>query len=550
MERLKTKLTRMISLYLLLPFSIVYFIVSGLFLHQMRLDTERYLDSLFAIISDNFKAELENINYSTASLILDDDLLSTLRTITDPSAHPYQVFKAEKAVNKEVQRLNASRQYGGSAESAMLYNGRLYLATDTFTETWAGGASSSFLTSGNLPEPLQGAPDGTFYEIRDIGWFKLSSSCYVLYPLSLDTLWSNISDSSYISGRLLLLDGRGEALASTYGGISAYDYSQSLYIEQFNATLQYQGSKDALFALSSKAMLGFILAFVVTFLGLLLSGLAIAGNISRPIASLRDRMGAIERAETALPLEDSYITEVEELDKSFVQAQGRIQSLLVKVEDETKAKEKAYYNSLQAQLRPHFLFNTLNAIQWKARLNGDEAVADCLRKLGSFLYSLYHTEEETHTLSEEMEFLQNYVDIVNIRFDDKVDFYFFLPDDLKALHIPKFCLQPLIENSLFHGFSNRKEGMIVLRCTEYDEGIEISIVDNGEGSGDKSVNIDKHKATGIGLFNIHERLVLLYGKEYGVSVDSKVEQGFHVTVRIPKLFMEGENDDQDLDSRG
>lgn len=317
----------------------------------------------------------------------------------------------------------------------------------------------------------------------------------------------------------------------------------------------YVGNRHAIFERSEQIIWYLALFMVLISILSIASIWSIAQYITRPILILSEKIQKIEQsAPENLVLEHNRFKETRELEDGMLSAQERIQRLLGEVREEAKMKEKARFDSLKAQIKPHFLFNTLNAIRWKASINGDWEVADILSNLGVLLSETYKNDHEMETIGNAMYTLEAYVKIMEIRFGNKVEFFCVIPEELKAYQIPRFCLQPLVENSFIHGMSNAEEGTIVLRGEKVGQDIELTLIDNGEGLHGKKVDLsveseaNKRGITGIGLSNIHRRIQMLYGPAYGLKVDTDVEMGFRISLRIPAEMSEGQ--DESIDCRG
>lgn len=317
----------------------------------------------------------------------------------------------------------------------------------------------------------------------------------------------------------------------------------------------YVGNRHAIFE-RSEQIIWYLALFmlVITVLSIAITW-SISRYITKPILFLSDRIQKIEQsAPQDLVLMHNRFKETKELEDGMLRAQERIQRLLEEVREEAKMKEKARFDSLKAQIKPHFLFNTLNAIRWKASINGDEEVADILSNLGVLLSETYKNDHEMETIGNAMYTLEAYVKIMEIRFGNKVEFFYVIPEELKQYQIPRFCLQPLVENSFIHGMSNAEEGTIVLRGEKNGQDIELTLIDNGEGLRGKKIDLsveseaNKRGITGIGLSNIHRRIQMLYGPAYGLKVDTDVEMGFRISLRIPAEMSEGQ--DESIDCRG
>lgn len=314
----------------------------------------------------------------------------------------------------------------------------------------------------------------------------------------------------------------------------------------------YVGNRHAIFE-RSEQIIWYLALFmlVITVLSIAITW-SISRYITKPILFLSDRIQKIEQsAPQDLVLMHNRFKETKELEDGMLRAQERIQRLLEEVREEAKMKEKARFDSLKAQIKPHFLFNTLNAIRWKASINGDEEVADILSNLGVLLSETYKNDDEMETIGNAIYTLEAYVKIMEIRFGNKVEFFCVIPEELKNCQIPRFCLQPLVENSFIHGMSNAEEGIIALRGEKSGQDIELTLIDNGEGLHGKKVDLsveseaNKRGITGIGLSNIHRRIQMLYGPAYGLKVDTDVEMGFRISLRIPAEMSEEQDESID-----
>ncbi len=318
----------------------------------------------------------------------------------------------------------------------------------------------------------------------------------------------------------------------------------------------YVGNRHEIFERSEQifAYLGIFMAVsTALFLGIVIS---ISGFITEPILFFADRIRLIEQSSPQeLALKRNHFQETRALEEGMLSARRRIYLLLEEVRQETVMKEKARFDALKAQINPHFLFNTLNAIRWKASINQDQEVADILMNLGVLLSETYKNDEELETLRDAVHTLEAYSRIMQVRFGNQVEFFFIIPEELEEYLIPRFCLQPLVENSFIHGISHAENGVIALRGELDGEDLELTLIDNGSGLQGKVLDLSgetgssKHGITGIGLSNIHKRIRMIYGEEYGLAVDMQAELGFKITLRIPAV-RRGTEDDEGTDNRG
>lgn len=277
----------------------------------------------------------------------------------------------------------------------------------------------------------------------------------------------------------------------------------------------------------------FILAIVfisITFL--------ISSKITHPLQQLRRKMSlAVEqRFRTKLSLQP-YRGELLDLAVTFNQMMSDMGQLIQKLKIEERQKEVVKFQMLLAQMNPHFLLNTLNALKWNAMEHGDQKTADICTALGKLLETSLNVDLELIHLRHELELIQVYVDIQSFRFDVQFQVIYEMDDQLSYVLVPKLSLQPLVENSIEHGFTrNMNEAKIVVRIYRDQQYLVMEVEDNGRGLQEsKRKRVKKRK--GIGLLNVKERLQLLYKQDYSFELKS-LPNGTLVRMRIPLLISE------------
>ena len=193
---------------------------------------------------------------------------------------------------------------------------------------------------------------------------------------------------------------------------------------------------------------------------------------------------------------------------------------------------------MNAQLNPHFIYNTLDTMKWIGKINDVPEVATISSGLAQILRTSISSNQLVK-LSEELSLVEAYVEIQKIRFDDKFEFVIDIPEELVELSVPKLILQPIIENAIVHGFEDREHGQILV--TGYREGdiLYLKVKDDGCGIDYDTLKIlNEHQRdtrlrhTSIGFFNVHRIIQLHFGEEYGLAIGSD-EQGTEVTYRLP-----------------
>jgi len=201
---------------------------------------------------------------------------------------------------------------------------------------------------------------------------------------------------------------------------------------------------------------------------------------------------------------------------------------------EVREREAIRLQMLLIQMNPHFLLNTLNLIKWGVLEKGDRETAEICIALGTLLEQSLASEVEIIHLHKEWELLQAYDYIQQIRFEGRYQIRYELQEELKYALVPKFILQPLVENSINYGFAQRKQnGIITIRAYTVEDRLVLEVEDNGRGY-QAQEKTDKRRRKGIGLANIRERLNLLFRNDGELTI-VEADPGTRVTVQMPLL---------------
>ena len=202
----------------------------------------------------------------------------------------------------------------------------------------------------------------------------------------------------------------------------------------------------------------------------------------------------------------------------------------------------AQIESLQTQINPHFLYNTLDCINSLADMGKTTAVKKTVTCPGSIM-RMSIKGAQFLKIEEELKYVNQYLYIQKMRFQEHIICLVEIPEQLYEYYIPKLMIQPLLENAIVHGVSELKEtGMIAVTGKETEDAIYITVKDNGNGMPETIIRqLEEIRENGIlkekehiGIFNIQQRLLLLYGKEYGLTVEHVKPSGTAVTICIPK----------------
>ena len=210
---------------------------------------------------------------------------------------------------------------------------------------------------------------------------------------------------------------------------------------------------------------------------------------------------------------------------------------------EQKQLRKAEFELLQAQINPHFLYNTLDAIVWSAETGNQKQVVKMVGSLSEFFRSSLNKGKELVRVREELSHARSYLEIQQIRYQDILSYEIDVPEELFEYEIPKITVQPIVENALYHGIKNRRGGgKITITGQETESDYRLIVTDDGMGmDSERLLEITRglsdkapEDAKIYGLYNVNERIRLFYGEEYGISIESEYDRGTTVTIRLPK----------------
>jgi two-component system sensor histidine kinase YesM len=289
---------------------------------------------------------------------------------------------------------------------------------------------------------------------------------------------------------------------------------------------------------TQRRILIFTISLILLTLGLLFG---VSLRIVKPIKRLEAIMRMAENGKFDIQVQVQGKDEIGSLSKSFNAMINRINSLVNEVYIEKINQSQFELQMLQAQINPHFLYNTLESISMMAIINDDEMTSDMAANLGAILrYGISNYNQEV-SLSEEIQNLQKYIALQEVRFKLLYTIKITIDPNLYSVRMIKLILQPIVENAVYHGMSNRRSGgeINITASVIGKDGLEFRIADNGGGMSEEQVQKLNEYIQGqnelyssIGLRNVNKRIKLKYGEEYGVIINSEIGKGTIVFVTI------------------
>ena len=289
---------------------------------------------------------------------------------------------------------------------------------------------------------------------------------------------------------------------------------------------------------------------VVCVLLALVISLVSAALFSRRIKRLVFRMQALERGEFRTYAQPRSNDEIGYLEESFTRMTSRLEKHIQTAYVYRLKSKTAELKALQAQINPHFLFNTLESIRINALMNKDGQTAKMIHLLGNLFRWNIKTPGLFVELCREMEYADAFIELELIRYADAFEVTTDIPQKLLQLGVPKFILQPLVENAIKHGQIGVNPGGLITICARVDDGgsLKIAVADNGRGMDAQTLNriaaglddpgAEPEDSYSIGLSNVHQRLRILFGEPYGLSIESEPGVSTVVTIAMPAMRKE------------
>lgn len=279
----------------------------------------------------------------------------------------------------------------------------------------------------------------------------------------------------------------------------------------------------------------------------------ISRKISRPIRELDESVKAYEAG--AMP--DIYIggsAEIRHLGYSVQKSYEQIETLMKEIIQQQTERRKSELDALQSQINPHFLYNTLESITWMIEAQRNNEAVVMISELAKLLRVSLSRGKTIISIEDELQHGRSYMNIQRVRYKERFKVEFLIDEEIKDYCIVKLVIQPLLENAIYYGVGKMDEdddGQILVRGEKKGEDIYISIEDNGMGMPEDirdniltdNSKVPKH-GSGVGVINVHSRIRLMFGPEYGLEVYSELDEGTKVVIHIPAIPYTKENAEQ------
>ena len=371
-------------------------------------------------------------------------------------------------------------------------------------------------------------------------------------------------------GYIYLIDGNGEIIYHPRAQLidsglehennrAVSEYRDGIYQETFHGeervitvkSVGYTGWKligvaprqtVSLNSLKTQLLVVFVAAFILFLMSLVNS--YISSRITTPIRKLELSVNEIEKGNLNAKVDAEGSYEIRHLGQSVQNMAKQIQVLMADIVSEHEKKRKQEFDTLQSQINPHFLYNTLDIIVWMIENEKPDQAVKAVTALARFFRISLSRGKSIITVKDELEHVRNYLMIQHMRFKNRFSYTIEAEDEVLELASLKLMLQPLVENAIYHGMEFMDgDGEIFISAWKEGEDLYLKVSDNGLGMTEEQVDrlfsdtphTGSSRGSGIGVKNVNERIRLYFGSEYGLSIESEPDEGTVVTIHLPAV---------------
>ncbi len=349
-----------------------------------------------------------------------------------------------------------------------------------------------------------------------------------------DRIEENLQKESHYEDNMEIWENDVQIVTSLVGDtMSQYIYYEVRGIQQSRAAYQTFFMNLVRFSLLGMGLL-LLLVIILSYY--------IPRSITMPITRISRVTNQVAKGNLSVRAAAESGAEARMLSDSLNAMIDKINELLDQVTTEQIRLRKAEFELLQAQINPHFLYNTLDTIVWLAEAGDQKRVVSMVGNLSDFFRTSLNQGKDIISIREELAHVRSYLEIQQVRYQDILRYEITVPEDLYEYKIPKITIQPLVENALYHGIKNKRgQGTITITGERSENGFVLYVRDNGIGMTQGRLNevragIQKLSYTGkeiYGLYNVNERIRLNFGETYGISIESTYGEGTCVSISLP-----------------
>ena len=367
---------------------------------------------------------------------------------------------------------------------------------------------------------------------------NMSTSFLMLYEWDENIIYSSGNTNELLIPEIIKLAKTEKNSFWSYGKYAYINYYSSL--NDWNMLAMIPGEK--LFAPINIIRNITVLIVAACFILSIAFSIIIAYYMMQPVTTLRMFMEQVESGNLNIRYHSSNHNEISQLGYVFNAMLDKLNKLIRENTDKQRRIRVEELKALQAQIKPHFLYNTLDNVYWMAQLIDAKEICNILSALANYYRISLSKGTETIKIKEEISHVENYMTIQKIRYANKIDFGIQIPDEILDMYIVKLTLQPIVENAIYHGLRDLdRNGDIRISGRVIDGIISIEVRDNGRGMSKEKIDrvisgFNDNSKEGYGLSNVNERIQLYFGDNYGISITSVEHEFTSITVKLPQVF--------------
>ncbi len=364
----------------------------------------------------------------------------------------------------------------------------------------------------------------------------------------IDDLQNNLNQGGQYEENIEMLDNNIYILTELIQeDIQYYLYYQTESMVQLKTRLNSQIRSFLLFV---------IVVLVVIIVAILITAIFILRGITKSVDVLCDTTQQIAQGDFA-KAEVKTNDELSMLSRYVNDMSDDLSVLVDKIKEDERKMRQTELRLLQEQINPHFLYNTLDTIVWLIDGNNSEEAMNMVISLSDFFRMVLNNGKEIITIREEEQHIRSYLQIQQVRYRDILEYEIDFPAEIYEYQIQKLTLQPLVENSLYHGIKyKRAKGKITVSGYRQDDKLYLTVADTGVGMDEEELEKIRKKinrpckegSSGFGLANVNERIRMNYGSDYGMQVDSTKGEGTTITIVLPAVLYEVDKEERKKDN--
>jgi len=500
-----------------------------------------------------FDRVLSDNAYRSIAGLIDRDLISSIRVYCDDSlGNPYRFNTNAENIFQPVSKIASTLWYGSlaSSDENSMFCPSIYLSPSEIRNS-GDLAYVCKIANPNYPDQIAGYLAIYFKNERidSILQKDITLNNSVTYIVNQKDHPVSTSDAT-LSGAYFTDFNTLKNTVSSPGLFETQTYlNDSVYIGYWQLThsdwnMVSVVPQNSLTEKGRQLILDYVGIYSIFLVLAFVLALLLSRSIVKRISSVIKKMKSVQTGRLIQVHQQPYEhDEIGDLVITYNYLTNEITDLLAKQQQAATDLRLAEFRALQSQINPHFLYNTLDMINWLSLSDKKEELSEAIHSLSRFYKLTLRKHDEIIPIELELEHVSLFVQIQNLRYENRIDFLIDVPLNICDYYIPRLTLQPIVENAIQHGLfmQNQPTGNIVITGWLDSDDVVITVSDNGIGMSPEQMQTillgeDKNNGkSNIGIYNTHLRLSLLYGQKYGLSYSSTIDQGTEVTIRIPAV---------------